>query len=137
MVDPHFNDTVNYDLNYKKVLIDFYAPFSIELAEMEVNRGIRCLEQTLVTLAETKSKRDYPATHTEYGQSVWDANDLDSSGCWMGYYYLKNESDAIFAMKFKPMLKGCEVIGRPWEAGNTFDLSVAPKEHEMVIYRRF
>jgi len=55
----------------------------------------------------------------------------------MGFYYVKNESDAIFSMKITPKLSGVEIIGRPWSTGEALTLSVAPGENDILVYRRF
>jgi hypothetical protein len=114
MVDPQFNDSVNYDLEYKKIMVDVYSTCAVNLTPVQFDIGLESLQKTLVGIAETKADRMYPAQNTDYGQSVWTAKNLFSSGCWMGFYYVKNESDAIFSMKFTPKLEGVEVIGRPW-----------------------
>jgi len=61
MVDPQFNDSAEYDLDYKKIMVDVYGSCRVNLTPVNFDIGLECLQKTLVGLAETKADRMYPA----------------------------------------------------------------------------
>jgi hypothetical protein len=61
MVDPQFNDSAEYDFDYKKIMVDVYGSCPVNLTPVNFDIGLKCLQKTLVGLAETKAERMYPA----------------------------------------------------------------------------
>ena len=96
-VDPAWDPSANYHADYKKVMVDVYSTLrDVNLQLVSEQQGNQLLTQTLKYVAMNmvpKEKRDYHHESDEdYGRDVFKVVDLDSTKCWYGFIYLRNDS---------------------------------------------
>ena len=53
MVDPLFNETAENDPMYREVLVDIYAPETVNIDQVSDEKGLVCLERAMKNAAKT------------------------------------------------------------------------------------
>lgn len=53
MIDPLWNETTENDPMYREVLLDIYAPESVDLDQMSDDKGMAVLEKAMKHAAKT------------------------------------------------------------------------------------
>ena len=96
LVDPSWNEEASFHQDYKKVMVDLYAPCQTQLQRMSESEGLEVLTKTLKDVAVNMvdhEHREYPhAENEDYGDQVYRVTNIDASKCWYGFNYLRNDS---------------------------------------------
>lgn len=91
MVDPLWNNTIENDDMYREVLVDVYAPETVNLDQVEDAKGMLYLEKALKHAAKTMtpadSKQFYLEDNEDYGNDVIRISDVECLNCWYGFIY--------------------------------------------------
>jgi hypothetical protein len=136
LVDPTWNNTADFHPDYKKVLVDVYAPGQTSIEQMSKEEGLEVLAKTLKFVAQNKvaeDKRQYPHENKEdYGKQVYRINDISASKCWLGFSYLRNDSKFAIKETALPELKGFEVVGKQ----EPYVMEAAAGSDDIMILRR-
>ena len=127
MVDPLWNETAENDPMYREILVDIYAPETVNLDQVSDEKGMQCLERAMKNAAKTvrpqpneskadaqarfeESKQFYLTENEDYADEVFRISDVESLGCWYGYIYTKNNSKYDLRETLRPNLEGLEVV---------------------------
>jgi hypothetical protein len=108
MVDPIWNASASSDKLHKNVLVDVYCQDRIEIEPIDDNTGMKALELILKNFAQNMSGNDvrnyYLRDSLPDYTNVYRICDVDSSGCWYGFYYTRNDSGFNLCETFTPNL---------------------------------
>lgn len=91
MIDPVWNDTVLNDESYREVLIDIYAPESVNLNQVTDDVGMqylaRALKNAAMKVSPAESRQTYLEDNEDYSTDVIRVSDVEAIDCWYGYIY--------------------------------------------------
>jgi len=137
MIDPIWNSVASTDKLYKDVLVGIYSKDLIEIEPVDDNTGMKALALMLKNFAYNMKAdaREYylKDSNPEYAK-VFRICDVESTGCWYGFFYTRNDSAFTLCETFTPKLAGATVV---WPISNTdFELSLNPGEDHIIIVRR-
>ena len=142
MIDPLWNDFTNNDPMYREVLLDIYAPESVDLDQLSDQKGMAVLEKAMKHAAKTQvgeeSKQYYLQQNEDYGDQVYRISDVEALSCWYGFIYTMNNSPYELRETIRPTLEGLEVVYPPLEGeeGTDVELQLAAGDDHVVILRR-
>ena len=66
---------------------------------------------------------------------VYSVLDVDSSGCWYGCFYFRNDSQYTFRDELTPKFEGAVVVCPPRRA-ESYPFTLAPGEDTIILFRR-
>jgi hypothetical protein len=139
MIDPIWNECANKHAEFKNVHLDIYSTQQVEIEPIDDYTGITCLASMLKnyakTLAPAESKQFYLRDSKPEYADTYRILDVDSTGCWYGYFYTNNGSQYPLKEKFMPDLKGGEVVW-PLGTGKDIPIEIAPGQDHIVVCRR-
>ena len=96
MIDPIWNQTSLNDQQYQEVLVDIYAPDSVNLTQIDDNQGMqvlaRAMKNAAMTLSPEEQRQTYLEENEDYSSDVVRVSDVESLECWYGYIYTQNNS---------------------------------------------
>lgn len=96
MIDPVWNETADNNNSYRDVLVDVYAPESVNLSQVSDEQGIQVLVKALkhaaMNVSPVESHQTYLDENPDYGESVIRVSDVETLDCWYGFIYTKNNS---------------------------------------------
>jgi hypothetical protein len=127
---------------YREVLLDIYAPESVELDQVDDAKGMAVLEKAMKYAAKSAagedSKQYYLQANEDYGEDVYRISDVESLGCWYGFIYTMNNSKYQLKETIRPTLEGLEVVhpALSGEEGTDVELDLQPGQDHVVILRR-
>lgn len=140
MVDPLWNDTIHNDDMYREVLVDIYAPETVQLDQVEDAKGMEYLILALKDAAKTRSpeesKQFYLEDNEEYGKDVTRVSDVECLNCWYGFIYTQNNSIHKLTETMRPNLEGLEVIHPGMDDEGDIIFSIPAGGDHIVILRR-
>jgi len=91
MIDPIWNSTIANDQMYSEVLVDIYAPDSVNLTQIDDMQGMQVLARAMKNAAMTLSPEDlrtpYLEENEDYKNDVIRVSDVETLECWYGYIY--------------------------------------------------
>lgn len=140
MIDPIWNTTIENDELYREVLVDIYAPETVDIDQVEDKKGIEYLQKAMCHAARTKaspeSKTFYAEDTEDYGTNVYRISDVECLDCWYGFIYTKNESKYKLTETMRPNLEGLEVVYPQPDEDSDIVFSIEPGQEHVVILRR-
>lgn len=147
MVDPLWNETADNDAMYREVLLDIYAPETVDLDQVSDDKGMQCLEKAMKHAAKklaTKtpngedSRQFYLEENEDYAEDVYRISDVESLGCWYGFIYTMNGSKYQLNETLRPNLEGLEVVYPALSGDDNCDVELdipAGKDHVVILRR--
>ena len=139
LVDPLWDESTDNDEAYKEVLVDVYAPQSVNLTQVDDKVGIKILQKALKNVAEHKVpesvRENYLEENPDYSTDVYRVTDVESLDCYYGFIYTKNNSKYRLKETVRPHLKGLE-INYPKVEGQDVEIDIPPGGDHIIILRR-
>ena len=141
MIDPIWNKSVKNDELFKDVLVDIYAPTSVNLTQIDDYQGMQVLARALkgaaINLSPEESRQYYLEENEDYGTDVVRISDVESLDCWYGYIYTQNKSPHRLQEVVRPQLVGLEVVWPRLEPDqDDIDIDVPSGSDNIIILRR-
>lgn len=82
-------------------------------------------------LVEESKRKYHQSGNKDYGRDVYRVSDLNSSKCWYGFIYTRNDSGYELKENIKPELDGLEVYGR-----NDCSMVMPSGSDDILVLRR-
>ena len=107
MIDPVWNDCVTAETaeEFKKVILDIYAPETVDIEVLEHEEGMMILSRSLkhaaMNLSPPEKKVKYLEDRPDYNKVIR-VQDLDQLNCWYGFIYTNNLSSHTLEEEMKP-----------------------------------
>lgn len=141
MIDPIWNQTSLNDQLYQEVLVDIYAPDSVNLTQIDDNQGMqvlaRAMKNAAMTLTPEEQRQTYLEENEDYSTDVIRVSDVESLECWYGYIYTQNNSKYRLQETVRPQLNGLEVVWPVLPADEEdVELDIPAGQDHVIILRR-
>jgi len=134
LIDPSWNASADLSRDFKQVLVDIYCPEAINLHAVTDQTGIKLAEKTLASVAQKAVALQSRYLKTSaYGENVYKVTDLNGSGCWWAYHYVKNDCGKTLNQVTTPALKNMAVVNYP--AGPITEI-VQSGDDSIILIRR-